>query len=413
MAVTTMMTGRDPAQPHRASTPLELLFDLCFVVAVSQAAAHLHHDLAAGHVADGIGAYLSVFFAIWWAWMNFTWFASAYDTDDVPYRLLTLLQIVGVLILASGVDLAFDGDFKVITIGYIFMRVAMVAQWLRAAAQHEQGRAVARRYAFAIFVIQLGWIGRLFLPDSLGYPSFVVLVAIEILIPIWTERTQSSRTSTPWHPEHIAERYGLFTIIVLGECILSAFVALNSAIAEGGVSGELVLIAIAALLAMFGLWWTYFRMSAGEMLAVRPHLAFIWGYIHYGLFASIAAFGAGIAVAAEWSTAHGPADDPGSETAGHFALGDIGTALTIGIPIAATMLILAVLRTLAHENQRTADIVGYGAAGAVLVASLLAGTIGVPASVLAIGVIVAAKVAADLIADSGSKPSAPVVSRVS
>ena len=48
-----------------------------------------------------------VFFAIWWAWMNFTWFASAYDNDDVPYRLLTFVQIAGVLILAAGVAAAF------------------------------------------------------------------------------------------------------------------------------------------------------------------------------------------------------------------------------------------------------------------------------------------------------------------
>ena len=73
------MTGRDPDEPHRAATPLELLFDLCFVVAVAQAAGALHHDLVDGKVAHGLLNYLFVFFAIWWAWMNFTWFASAYD----------------------------------------------------------------------------------------------------------------------------------------------------------------------------------------------------------------------------------------------------------------------------------------------------------------------------------------------
>ena len=51
-----------------------------------------------------------VFFAIWWAWMNFTWFASAYDTDDAPYRVLTLVQMAGVLVLAAGVPTAFDDD---------------------------------------------------------------------------------------------------------------------------------------------------------------------------------------------------------------------------------------------------------------------------------------------------------------
>ena len=129
------MRARDTEEPHRASTPLELLFDLCFVVAVSQAARELSQSLALNHLESGIQGYLMVFFAIWWAWVNFTWFASAYDVDDVPYRLLTFVQIIGVLILAAGVPAAFrQGNFTVATIGYVVMRVALVTQWLRAAA---------------------------------------------------------------------------------------------------------------------------------------------------------------------------------------------------------------------------------------------------------------------------------------
>ena len=92
---------------------MELLFDLCFVVAVAQAGGRLHHALAENHVGQGVVGYGMVFFAIWWAWMNFTWFASAYDCDDVPYRLATLVQIAGALILAAGVPRAFDArDLK-------------------------------------------------------------------------------------------------------------------------------------------------------------------------------------------------------------------------------------------------------------------------------------------------------------
>jgi len=98
------MRPRDPSEAHRVATPLELLFDLCFVVAIAQVAARLHHAIAEDHVGAAIPLFAMTFFAIWWAWMNFTWFASAYDTDDVPYRLLTLLQIVGVLILAAGMS---------------------------------------------------------------------------------------------------------------------------------------------------------------------------------------------------------------------------------------------------------------------------------------------------------------------
>ncbi len=271
---TKPMTGRDPHEPHRASTPLELLFDLCFVVAVAQAAAALHHALAENHIADGIVGFLTVFFAIWWAWMNFTWFASSYDTDDVVYRLLTLVQISGVLVLAAGIEDAFDGDFKVITIGYVIMRFAMITQWLRAAAQHPEGRRTAQRYALAIFVVQAGWLVRLALPESLWFESFVFLALAELLSPVFAELGGGSRQMTPWHPEHIAERYGLFVIIVLGEGILSSFTAINGAVGVERISTELVIVAVSSLITMFGLWWSYFSLRSATMLEQNPKFEF-------------------------------------------------------------------------------------------------------------------------------------------
>src|SRR5207342_2942999 len=122
----TPMRGRPIDEQHRVATPLELLFDLTFVVAVAQVAAELAHGIARDEVAHSLVGYLTVFFGIWWAWMNFSWFASAYDTDDVPYRLLTLVQMAGVLILAAGVPAAFnDFDLRASVAGYVLMRVAM------------------------------------------------------------------------------------------------------------------------------------------------------------------------------------------------------------------------------------------------------------------------------------------------
>ena len=96
------MTGRDPDESHRAATPLELLFDLTFVVAFGIAADELAHYLAEDHIRTSLLGFCFVAFAISWAWINFSWFASAYDTDDWVFRLLTLVQMVGVLVLALG-----------------------------------------------------------------------------------------------------------------------------------------------------------------------------------------------------------------------------------------------------------------------------------------------------------------------
>jgi low temperature requirement protein LtrA len=65
------MRPRDPSEPHRVATPLELLFDLTFVVAVAEVARQLAHAIVESHL-EHVAGYLMVFFAIWWAWMNFT-----------------------------------------------------------------------------------------------------------------------------------------------------------------------------------------------------------------------------------------------------------------------------------------------------------------------------------------------------
>jgi low temperature requirement protein LtrA len=269
------MVARDRDEPHRAATPLELLFDLCFVVAVAQVATQFHHGLAEGHALEALLGYVLVFFGIWWAWMNFTWFASAYDNDDVPYRLLTQLQIVGVLVLAAGVPSAFSAyDFRIAVVGYVLMRVAMVAQWLRAARDYPPGRACALRYAWGIGLLQIGWLARLGLSGTVGVVSFVVLGLLELGVPIWAERAGQP---TSWHPEHIAERYGLFTLIVLGECVFASTTAIQAAIAESGVSVALLLIAVGGLFLIFGLWWSYFKTSVVERLRSGLRASFTWG----------------------------------------------------------------------------------------------------------------------------------------
>ena len=294
------MRARSPHEPHRVATPLELLFDLVFVVAIAEAASGLHHAVAAQHAADGLVGYAMVFFAIWWAWMNFTWFASAYDTDDVPYRLAVFVQITGALILAGGIPAMFESRVPNVAVvaGYVVMRLAMVAQWLRAAGADPERRATARRYAAGIAFVQLCWIAPLFAPQAwpVAFPSFIVL---ELLVPLWAERT----SQTTWHPHHITERYGLLTLIVLGESILSATGAVQSAMAAGERLSSLVPLIVGGLLIVYSMWWLYFDRPAHDLLTSFRR-AFLWGYGHYFVFASAAAVGAGLGVAVDQAGAH-------------------------------------------------------------------------------------------------------------
>ncbi|MFE4965625.1 low temperature requirement protein A [Streptomyces sp. NPDC056660] len=297
------LTARGRDEAHRVASPLELFFDLCFVVAIAQAGGELVHAVAEGHPGEGILNYAMVFFAIWWAWMNFTWFSSAYDNDDALYRVVTLIQIAGVLVLAAGVSRSFaDHDYMAVWLGYVIMRLAMAAQWLRAARSAEGAeRTMALRYAGGVLLCLVGWLGLVLLPEPARAWVFLVMAVVEMCVPLYAEKA----SATSWHPHHIAERYGLFTIIVLGETIAAATVAVKSALTEHDALGELLPIAAGGLLIVFSAWWIYFVVPIhGHLRSNRE--SFLWGYGHYLIFASAASIGAGLEVAVEQAvgTAH-------------------------------------------------------------------------------------------------------------
>jgi low temperature requirement protein LtrA len=391
------MRPRDVDEEHRASTPLELLFDLCFVVAVSQAADQLRDALLAGHFHTAVVGYLMVFFGIWWAWVNFTWFASAYDVDDLLYRLLTFVQIIGVLILAAGVQSAFtSGNYTVMTIGYVVMRVAMVAEWLRAASGDPGARPAALRYAAGIAVLQVGWVLRLFLPPAAGLWAFYVLAVCEMLVPAWAERAAHG-AGTPWHPGHINERYGLFTLIVLGECIAAMTVAIHGASSAHGVSAGLVAVVVGAVLLVFSIWWWYFENPAEQGLRMSRQLSFLWGYGHYVVFGSLGALGAGVQLAADAS--HGTVSSTMATTAG----------LAVAVPAAAYLVVTGVLQgRLGSQWAGRVAVVGV-ASVLVLVLGGIADALGVGLATLLMGVVVAALVTCDEVRrDVRRRPGAAV-----
>ncbi|MER5279653.1 low temperature requirement protein A [Streptomyces sp. NPDC002809] len=368
------MVARLSDEQHRTATMLELFFDLCFVTAVAQAATAFEHELAEGRIAHGVLGYAMVFFAIWWAWMNFTWFASAYDTDDVPYRLLTLVQITGALVLAAGASEALQqDDFTVITWGYVIMRLAMVTQWLRAARSDPERRRTCLRYAVGIFVVQVGWVVRLALPEDTRLATFAVLVLAEISVPAWAERA----ATTTWHPHHIAERYGLFTLIVLGESITAATGAVHAALGSDAALGDLAALVVGGILTVFALWWLYFAQSAHHRLTTLRRVL-LWGYGHYLVFASAAAVGAGLAV----NVAH---------TTGHGHLSDHAAAAAYTIPVAVFVTLVWLLHHRAGGLRRPVD-----ALHPVAVVAVLAATFG-PSPVLVTGVITALLIATTLI----------------
>jgi low temperature requirement protein LtrA len=329
------MVGRDPGEEGRSATPLELLFDLTFVIAFGAAADQLAHALAEDHVADGIVGFLFATFAVSWAWINFSWFASAYDTDDWIFRLTTMVQMVGVLVLALGLPDMFDSlvhgdhvDNRLMVIGYVVMRVPMLFQWARARREDPTRRPVCDVFLVTIFVAQVGWVVLLLVNPTTGwmFTWAAVLVLVEVTGPFVAEHV---RDGTPWHGHHIAERYGLMVIIALGEGLLGTTAALAVLVDEGWTS-EVVVLGLSGVALIFGTWWTYFVIPHGHLITAYRERVFWWGYGHILLFGAVVAIGAGLHAAAY-------------SLEGVSHLGSTATVLTVVVPVAAYVALLYLL----------------------------------------------------------------------
>jgi low temperature requirement protein LtrA len=363
---TRRMGGRDPNQVHRVATPLELLFDLTFVIAFGLAASQFAHALAEGHYATALIGFGFASFAISWAWVNFSWFSSAYDPDDWIFRIVTMVQMIGVLVLAIGLPRMFASlergkhlDNSVMVLGYVIMRVAMVFQWLRAARQDPARRRACLTYAAAISIAQFGWVAQIIFDVPVGLFLILtsILLAIELAGPFVAERKDGG---TPWHAHHIAERHSLFAIIALGEGVVGTVATLSAVVEEQGWTMDAALVCIAGTGLTFGIWWVYYLLPSGPILHAHRDRAFVWGYGQMAIVASIVATGAGLHVAAYFieHTAH---------------ISAFTTVLSVAIPVGV---FLGLIYTLYYYLARQFDFLHLW---------LLAGT----AAVVALAVIAA------------------------
>ncbi|PDQ20219.1 hypothetical protein CN311_15545 [Mesorhizobium sanjuanii] len=320
------MSGRDPYEGHRTATPLELLFDLTFVTAFSFAASQLAHALAEGHYLAGLLGFGFASFAVCWAWINFSWFSSAYDTDDWAFRLVTMVQMIGVLVLAIGLPRMFASiehgehlDNSIMVLGYVIMRLAMVFQWLRAARQDPVRRRACLTYAIAVSIAQIGWVVQIVVDFPVGVSLILacILAVIELAGPVIAEGKDGG---TPWHAHHMAERYSLFAIIALGEGVVGTLATLSAVVEEQGWTMDAALVCIAGTGLTFGMWWVYYILPSARILHSHRERSFVWGYGQMVIVTAIVATGAGLHVAAYFI-----------EHKAH--IGPLATLLTAAVPV--------------------------------------------------------------------------------
>jgi low temperature requirement protein LtrA len=259
------------------------------------------------------------------------------------------------------------------------MRSALTIQWLRAArAESGAARTAALTYATGLVLVQSCWVLLLLLPGEAWLWGFGILVVAELAVPAVAERVHE----TPWHPGHIADRYGGFTIIVLGESISAATVAVQSALDKKVALAELLPIAFGGLVIVFSAFWVYFATPIREYLR-SDRQAFGWGYGQYVIFGSAAAIGAGIEVAAE-------------QAAGQSHIPALAAAFAVTAP-AVLYLVAVWLVHIRPFKQGVAQLLVLPAAAALMLAATLAGRLAVPLAALAgaagvaLGVLLAAR----------------------
>lgn len=279
---------------------LELFFDLVFVAAVAQVAEPLreHYSLS------GVVRFATLFALIWWAWTGYTVFATRFDADDVIQRLLTLVQMFVVAAMAANAeDELHSRSSAGFMAAYAVLRLVLVAQYFR--ARHLPGaRPLTTRYIAGHGGAALVWLASAFVPAPARYGLWAAAFAIDLGTP-WLALPHAVKV--PPNPAHLPERFGLFTLILLGEAVVAVMHGMKSQEDWTVVAASS---AFSGMALLFLVWWWYFDVAAAASERfVRSHgeaLRFnVWSYAHFPFYLGLVVTGVGVqrivTAAARWT----------------------------------------------------------------------------------------------------------------
>ena len=287
------------SEGHRSATWLELFYDLAFVVAVAVLAGRL---LVNGSW-SGVAIYFGYFALLWWLWASHTFYADRFDTDDLVYRLLAAAQMVAVVVIAASLSLGEANSATAFAFGYAVSRILLVLMYWRAYRHVSETRALVRGYLIGFGTAAVVWTVSAFVPDQTRYALWALALAIDLATP-WVMRTEQAKV--PFDVSHLPERFGLFTILVLGESIAAVVAGLSH------ITWSFTAIFTAALAVgvATSLWWLYFDNTQGSVVRRDPMVKrtwrpTVWLYAHLPLAASLVGFGVAMEHAVS-EAGHGP-----------------------------------------------------------------------------------------------------------
>jgi low temperature requirement protein LtrA len=306
-------------RPERHATWTELFFDLVFVVAVAQLAAGLHEHVSA----SGALAFAGLFVPVWWTWTTYAYVADLFDADEGAFRLVLLAAMLGSAALAATIPQAFEGHTAAFVVAYALLRADLVALYAWAWRTDPAVSRLAAVHAAGFGAGLVVWLASLAVPAPARYAVWALAIAVDLGTGLVA---YLRREDVPVHRSHMPERFGLFTLIVLGESVLA--VSAGTASADWALAPALT--AAAGFVLAVALWWLYFARFDEEVfnIALRGDAAgrrrsFVFGYGHVVVFASLAAVGAGVRLGLDRALEGGAAGDAaavlGAAVAGSLA----------------------------------------------------------------------------------------------
>jgi low temperature requirement protein LtrA len=280
--------GEEDSEEERRATWLELFYDLVFVVAVAQ----LSHYLKDHVSVEGALGFIALFIPVWWSWIGNTLYANRFDTDDVIRRLLTGLQMLAAAAIAVNIHHGLGESSPGLAISYAAGRFVLVMEYYRAGKHIPTARPLTTRYAIGFAIGATIWAVSAFVPIPWRFVLWAVGIIVDFVTPFTAIKFQLGLLP---NASHLPERFGLFTMIVLGEAI----VAVVDGVSKQDWEIKSVLAAVFGLCAAFSLWWVYFDNLGGKPIIQarqegKTSTVFIWLYTHLPLVIGIAATGVGV-----------------------------------------------------------------------------------------------------------------------
>lgn len=286
---TPRLRSRVQGEETRHATWLELFSDLIFVVAVTQLARRLTH----GITFTGLISYTALFLPVWWSWIGTTFYASRFvAADDLIFRLLTVIEMCGVAALALNVRDGFGATAPGFAVAYAVVRAVLVVQYVRAARALPEAQPLASRFARGFGLAAIIWAVAAFMPAPARVALCGIGLAVDIGTPLFAGRLH---TDTVPDDSHLPERFGQFTLIVLGEGVAAVVLGIG----QRALTLTEAMSAVCALSIGFSLAWLYFENLDGSAIrAARAegHIATyqIWLYTHFPLVVALTAAGPGV-----------------------------------------------------------------------------------------------------------------------